>query len=125
MPIPHLPVGGQSALEVAAIAQRNILIPINTYNNFNNANPANMYSATHTRALADQVTPHYGKGTGQFLDIYNYNAGADWDILGNATISIGSGRNPAFANNFSTWGYDNTHGYSHPNTGGNIGQVII
>jgi len=122
MPIPHLPVGGQSALEAAAIAQRNILIPINTYNN---AASANEYSATHTRALADSLTPHYGKGTGQFLDIYNYNAGADWDIFGNQSNSVGSGRNPAFANNYGTWGYDNSHNYLHPNTALNIGQVII
>jgi len=48
MPIPHLPVGGQAALEVAAIAARNFLLPQNTYNN---AAAANEYSATHTRAL--------------------------------------------------------------------------
>ncbi len=122
MPIPHLPVGGQSALEQAAIAQRNILLPINTYNN---ASQANEYSATHTRALADSLTPHYGKGTGQFLDIYNYSAGADWDIFGNQANAIGSGRNPAFANNYSTWGYDNTHSYQRPNMSLNVGQVII
>jgi len=122
MPLPHLPVGGQSALESAAIAQRNILIARNTYNN---EAASNNYSPVHTRALADQVTPHYGKGTGQYLDIYNYNAGSDWDILGNQANSIGSGRNPAFANNYSTWGYDNTNFYAHPDTSGNIGQVII
>jgi len=122
MPIPHLPVGGQSALEAAAIAQRNFLLPQNTYNS---AAPANEYSATHTRALADNTTPHYGKGTGNFLDIYNYAAGSDWDIFGNQSNSIGSGRNPAFSLNYGTWGYDNTHDYKHPNTAGNIGQVII
>lgn len=122
MPIPHLPVGGQSALEQAAIAQRNILIPQNLYNNFASANE---YSATHTRALADQTTPHYGKGTGNFLDIDNYNAGSDWDIYGNQSNSLGSGRNPAFSNNFGTWGYDPSHNYQHPNTALNKGQVII
>lgn len=125
MPIPHLPDGGQSALEVAAIAQRNKLIPINTYNNYDTANE---YTATHTRALADAKTPHNGKGSGQFLDIYNYaGVGSDWDQFGNATNanSQGSGRNAAFANNFGTWGYDNTHAYQHPDTTKNKGQVII
>ena len=124
MPIPHLPDGGQSALEVAAIAQRNKLIPINIYND---AADANQYSAKHTRALADAETPHYGKGTGQFLDIYNFDAGSDWDIQGNPTNanSQGSGRNPAFANNFSTWGYDNNHYYKAPDMSANKGQVII
>jgi hypothetical protein len=122
MPIPHLPDGGQSALELAAIKQRNILIPINIYNN---AAEANEYTATHSRALADQKTPHYGKGTGNFLDIYNYNAGSDWDQFGNQSNSVGSGRNPAFANNFGTWGYDNTHYYLSPDMSKNVGQVII
>jgi hypothetical protein len=122
MPLPSLPNGGQSALEVAAIAQRHILLPINTYNN---AAQANEYSATHTRALADQTTPHYGKGTGNYLDIMNYNAGSDWDIFGNPANSVGSGRNPAFSNNFGTWGYDPSHRYTIPNMSLNIGQVII
>lgn len=122
MPIPHLPDGGQSALEQIAIAQRNILIPINIYNN---ESDPNRYGATHTRALADQTTPHYGKGTGQFLDIYNFDAGADWDIFGNQSIAQGSGRKPAFANNFGTWGYDNNHYYAHPDTSKNTGQVNI
>ena len=122
MPIPHQPVGGQSALEIAAITQRNILLPINTYNN---AAFANEYTATHTRAISDQLTPHYGKGTGNFLDITNYAAGSDWDIFGNQLNSAGSGRNPAFSNNYGTWGYDPGHNYQHPNTAGNTGQVII
>jgi hypothetical protein len=122
MPIPHLPVGGQSTLEAVAIAQRNLLLPQNTYNN---SAIANQYSATHTRALADNTTPHYGKGTGNFLDIYNYNAGSDWDVLGNPSNAFGSGRKPAFSLNYGTWGYDNNHDYQHPNTAGNIGQVII
>lgn len=122
MPLPTQPNGGQSALEIAAIAQRNFLIPANTYNN---AASANEYSATHTRALADNLTPHYGKSTGQFLDIYNYNAGADWDIFGNQANSIGSGRNPAFASNYGTWGYDNNHSYQRPDPSRNIGQVVI
>lgn len=122
MPIPSLPDGGQSALEVAAIAARNKLIPNNIYNN---ADDANQYSAKHTRALADQDTPHYGKGTGQFLDIYNFDAGSDWDVFGNQANSQGSGRNPAFANNLGTWGYDNSHYYVLPDTSKNTGQVTI
>ncbi len=125
MPIPHLPDGAQSALEVAAIAQRNALIPINTYNNLQTANN---YTATHTRALADSVTPHNGKGSGQFLDTFNYNGvGADWDQNGNALIpnGQGSGRNPAFANNLATWGYGPSSYYLMPNTSLNSGQVTI
>lgn len=122
MPLPSLPDGGQSALEVAAIAQRNKLIPQNTYNNVADANT---YTAKHTRALADSTTPHYGKGTGVFLDTYNYNAGSDWDIFGNQMYSLGSGRVPALANNLGTWGYDNTHFYKKPDTSGNVGEVII
>lgn len=123
MPIPALPDGGQSALEVAAISQRNILIPKNMYNSFA---PANQYSATHTRALSDQTTPHYGKGSGQFLDIYNFDGvGSDWDIQGNQANSQGSGRNPAFATNFGTWGYDPNHYYKTPDTSKNTGQVTI
>ena len=114
--------GQQSPLEVAAITQRNLLLPKNTYNN---AAVANEYTATHTRAIADQTTPHYGKGTGNYLDIQNYNAGADWDIYGNQANSIGSGRNPAFSLNAGTFGYDPTHNYKSPNTAQNIGQVII
>ncbi len=122
MPIPHLPVGGQSALEAAAIEQRKFLIPKNIYNN---EDDANNYSAVHTRAIADQLTPHYGKGTGTYLDIYNYNGGSDWDIFGNQANSVGSGRNPAFANNYGTWGYDNNHYYQSPDTSKNIGQVVV
>ena len=122
MPIPHLPVGGQSALEKAAIQQRKILIPKNFYNS---ESAPNQYSATHTRAIADSKTPNYGKGTGNYLDINNYNAGSDWDKFGNQSNSIGSGRKPAFANNASTWGYDPTINYTSPNTALNIGQVVI
>ena len=125
MPIPHLPDGGQSALEKAAIAQRNTLIPINTYNNLQTANE---YTATHTRAISDSQTPHYGKGSGQYLDIFNYaGVGSDWDQNGNQLTANGqgSGRNPAFANNLSTWGYGPSSYYLIPNTSLNTGQVII
>jgi hypothetical protein len=120
--------GGQSLLEKYAIEGygtfkgRDSLIAKNIYNN---AAPANEYSATNTRAIADTTTPHYGKGTGNFLDINNYAAGSDWDIFGNQSNAIGSGRNPAFAQNFGTFGYDPTHAYKQPNMSKNIGQVII
>lgn len=124
MPIPHQPDGGQTALELIAIQQRNKFLPNNLYNNYANAN---QYSATHTRALADQTTPHNGRGTGQFLDIYNFDVGTDYDIKGNQSNanSQGSGRNNAFADNFGTWGYDNNHYYVKPDTTKNTGQVVI
>ena len=122
MPIPHQPDGGQSALEIAAIAQRTALIPLNT---FNGLDLANEYTATNTYALADSKTPHYGKGTGNFLDIQNYAAGSDWDINGNPSVALGSGRNPAFANNLATWGYGPANNYLTPDTSKNTGQVII
>lgn len=119
--------GGQTPLEAAAIAARSALIPINTYNN---AAVANEYSATHTRALSDTTTPIYGKGSGQFLDIDNYTGvGGDWDINGNTSVSVGSGRNPQMSLNSSTWGYGpaglGMSNYQHPNTSLNTGQVII
>ena len=119
--------GGQSPLESAAIAQRAFLIPINTYNN---AAQANTYTATHTRALSDQTTPVYGKGSGQFLDIENYGGvGGEFDINGNQGLYAGSGRNPELILNSSLWGYGpvglNFSNYTAPNTSLNIGQVII
>lgn len=113
---------GQSKLEQAAIAQRNLLIPKNTYNN---TTPTSQYGATHTRALADQLTPINGKGTGKYLDIENYKAGGEFDKNGNPSVAVGSGRNQAFANNMSTWGYGPTKHYEHPDTSLNIGQVTI
>ena len=122
MPVGTVYNGGQTPLEIAAIAARNQLLPQNTYNN---ASVSNEYTATHTRALADQTTPHNGKGTGGFLDIQNYAAGSDWDIFGNQANAIGSGRNPAFSLNDAQFGYDPTHKYKSPNTALNAGQVII
>ena len=37
----------------------------------------------------------------------------------------GSGRNPAFSQNFAKWGYDPTHNYAAPDTTANVGQVVI
>jgi len=125
--------GGQSPLEAAAIAQRNILIPINTYNNYS---VTNEYTASHTRALADSSTPINGKGTGDgyvsnigYAAIVNYAGGSEWDILGNQMNSVGSGRNSQITLNAGVWGYGPNQvagsDYSTPNTSGNIGQVII
>ena len=119
--------GGQSPLEAAAIAQRAILIPINTYNNYA---VANEYTATHTRALSDQTTPVYGKGSGQFLDIDNYGGvGGDYDINGNQALYVGSGLLPEMTLNAGLWGYGpvglGDTPYVSPNTALNIGQVII
>lgn len=122
MPTP----GTQSKLEIAAIAARNTILPINTYNN---VAAANEYTATHTRALSDNSTPVNGKGSGQFLDIDNYaNVGGSLDINGSPT-NVGSGRNPAMALNGSTFGYGpvglGMTNYQHPDTSANAGQVII
>lgn len=125
--------GGQSPLEIAAIARRNILIPINTYNNYSQPNE---YNTTHTRALADSVTPKWGKGTGDgyvvnvgYGAILNYAGGGDLDINGDQGNSVGSGRNPQISLNASIWGYGPSQvagsNYTIPNTAGNIGQVIF
>ena len=118
--------GGQSPMEAAAIAARITLLPINTYNN---ASFSNEYSATHTRALSDQTTPIWGKGSGQFLDINNYGGvGGSYDTNGNQ-IYAGSGRLPIMGMNNSLWGYGpnglNMTNYQQPDSSLNIGQVII
>ncbi len=106
-------------LEEAAIARREILIARNSYNNYDDANN---YTAKHTRALSDDLTPIYGKGTGIFLD--TYNGGGDVDVNGNPTYG-GSGRIAAYANNLSKWGYGPSSYYQIPDTSSNIGQVTI
>lgn len=103
-------------LEQAAIAQRDVNLTKNAYNN---DSTSNNYTATHTKALSDNTTPVKGKGTGLFLD--TYNGGGDLDINGNPNFA-GSGRLAAFANNTSKWGYGPTSYYQHPDTSGNIGQ---
>lgn len=115
---------GQSKLEEIAIIQRNTLIPKNYYNN---EADANNYAATHTRAKSDTLTPEAGRGSGgnNFLDTPNYDGvGTQTDINGNPSIP-GSGRNPAFTNNGSTWGYTPDSIYNAPDTSANIGQVVI
>jgi hypothetical protein len=106
-------------LEQAAIATRNTLIAIN---NYDNVDDANNYTSTHTRAISDQQTPVYGKGTGVFLD--TYNGGGSFDLNG-APNAAGSGRLAAYANNLSTWGYGPSVYYTAPDTSGNVGQVLF
>ena|ERR1017187_3986707 len=125
--MPTIYNGGQTPLEIAAIAARNAILPVNTYNN---SAPANEYTATHTRAMSDSTTPVPGKGSGIFLDIDNYaGVGGAYDINGNQNVAIGSGRNSEMGLNSSIWGYGpvgmNLTPYKAPNTAGNVGQVII
>jgi hypothetical protein len=107
-------------LEQAAIIQRAILIPQNAYND---AAPANEYTATHTKALADATTPEQGRGTGAAdpqTAAVDYNGGTNTDKFGNPTMP-GSGRQPAFSMNQ----YNLNNGYTAPDTSLNQGQVVI
>jgi len=102
-------------LEQAALAARNTLLPINTYND---SNDSNNYTATHTRALSDAQTPVAGKGTGIFLD--TFNGGGSLDINGNPSAA-GSGR----LANIGVNQYNGGATYQHPDTSGNVGQVVL
>lgn len=55
----------KSKLEQVADEERKKLIIKNTYTG---TNTNDMYSSTHTRAMSDDLTPEYGKGTGQSFD---------------------------------------------------------
>jgi hypothetical protein len=65
----------QPSNDLSAIAEmeRQKLIPKNDYK------PTNQYSSVNKDAIADGDT--YGKGTGNFLDVYNQSAGAIQDII--------------------------------------------
>jgi len=84
-------------------------------NDYNGEADANNYSATHTKALSDHVTPKKGKGTGVYMD--TYNGGSEIDINGNPVYG-GSGRLAAIANNTSKWGYGPESPYTAPDTDG-------
>jgi hypothetical protein len=102
----------KSRLEIIAEEARKKLYVKNIYNG---EDPANGYSATHTRALSDQTTPVNGKGNGDYLNTYNYSqTGGEYDINGNPTYG-GSGRNAAIAYNESQWGYGPNNPYNAPN----------
>jgi predicted neuraminidase len=115
--------GGQSPLEQCAITVRDQAFASNFAKFMYNCDC--QYGLTHTRALADTLTPDYGRGTGGDLDINNYKAGNDWDINGNPVNGNFGGRNKAFAYNLATFGYDCQHCYTAPDTSKNKGQVII
>jgi hypothetical protein len=113
--------------------------------------PNDAYQVTHTNAMGDVTTPYRGKGTNQDVDMtntyngfisrHNYAGGDDFDIMGSNTAlgagisqaGNGIGRQSSLVLNVATWGYspDQTGGgsttneYTHPDTSGNIGQVII
>jgi hypothetical protein len=60
-------------LSTIADAERSKLIPKNDYKQ------TNQYSSVNPDALADG--DELGKGTGEFLDVYNQSAGAIQDIV--------------------------------------------
>jgi hypothetical protein len=92
------------------------------------------YSSTNTNALADNLSPYNGRGTGDgisngvYAAITNYAGGNVEDINGSVGV-VGSGRNPQVTLNAGIWGYGPTQiagsDYTIPNTSANIGQVII
>lgn len=97
-----------------------------------NANDS--YSDTNTNALADNLSPYNGRGTGDgvsqgvFGAINNYAGGNIEDRFGVPSLP-GSGRNPQITLNAATWGYGPNQiagsNYIAPNTSQNIGQVVI
>lgn len=108
-------MGVQSKLEQIAIETRKKILTNNTFNNFD---VNNNYSATHTNAKSDDITPIHGKGTGVYMD--TENGGSIHDTYGVAHVA-GSGRIGNVTNN--EYNKDNT--YKIPDTTGNIGQVTI
>jgi hypothetical protein len=92
------------------------------------------YGAGNTNALADNLSPYNGRGTGDgvTLGIYgaatNYAGGNVEDINGVAS-QAGSGRNPQIILNAATWGYGPSviagGDYVAPDMSLNIGQVVI
>lgn len=119
-----------SKLEQIAITQRGLLIAKDTYYQdwSTPADTSKQYTVTHTRALADDITPIYGKGTGKFLDTADYNAGGYYDKVGNSRYA-GSGRIQAIVKNISDWGYGPGYGESYldkkPDTSKNVGKFKI
>lgn len=106
----------QSELEKLALQARAENVTRNTYNGDSDDKK---YSATHTRALADNKTPEHGKGLGNgtYLDT-NGDAGSATDIFGNPDY-VGSGRNKSLASNQ----YTKSKWYETPDTTKNIGQI--
>ena len=106
-----------SKLELIGINNRNGLIIPNLYKQdwLAPGNITNNYSVLHTRALSDNKTPIYGKGTGGFLDTSNYLAGGEYDKNGNVRYA-GSGRLNAIGINTAQWSYGPTTPYGVNNT---------
>ena len=102
-------------LEQIGIEARKSLI---TKNTFNDEALPNNYSATHTNAKSDDITPVHGKGTGQSFD--TANGGSSQDIHGTPN-AVGSGR---IANVLKNQ-YNADNDYKTPDMTGNIGQVTI
>ena len=105
----------QTKLEEIGIEARKSLVTKNTFNGFD---VNNNYTATHTNAMSDEVTPKHGKGTGVSFD--TANGGSSDDINGVANAA-GSGRIANVLKNE----YNDDNGYQTPDMSGNIGQVTI
>jgi len=105
----------QTKLEEIAIEARKTLI---TKNVFNDSALQNNYSATHTNAISDEITPANGKGTG--ISFGTSDGGSQDDIHG-VSSAAGSGRLGNLVKNQ----YNAENGYHHPDTTENIGQVTI
>jgi hypothetical protein len=105
----------QSKLEEAAIAARIALL---TKNTFNDSDVNNHYSPTHTHAISDDTTPNHGKGTGGSFDTANGGSAQDIHGIPNAA---GSGRIQNLLNNE----FNPENPYTHPDTEGNVGQVVL
>jgi hypothetical protein len=105
----------QTKLEEIAIEARKSLVTKNTFNDYDNSNN---YSATHTNAKSDEITPKNGKGTGVSFD--TANGGSSDDINGVAN-AVGSGRIANVLKNE----YNDGNDYHSPDMTGNIGQVTI
>ena len=108
-------MGKQTKLEEIAIDVRKTILTKNTFNNFD---VNNNYTATHTNAMSDDVTPKHGKGTGVYMD--THHGGSQQDEFG-VPNAAGSGRIGNVTNNK----YNEDNGYKMPDTSGNIGQVTI
>lgn len=104
----------QSKLEQIGIEQRNNLLAMNGYNN----QTGQGYSATHTKAMSDDLTPIQGKGTGQYMDTHN---GGGYEDIHGVAGTVGTGRLASLAMN--DYNYEN--GYEAPDTSLNIGQIHL
>ena len=107
-------------LEQTAITLRSTLINLDTYRQDWSlpADTSNNYTVTHTRALADAITPVYGKGTGKFLDTADYNGGSSVDRYKRIEAII---KNVSDGN----YGPGSNEIYNKPDTSLNVGKFKI